>query len=98
MLPFSNSGITEVLKKTCAVCIWATIKSDSRITGACYPNVFGCTIYIMFSARLAALPWLYLKGISSGEMGEALKVLVEPEATGLSASTVSRLKQAWAQE
>ena len=46
----------------------------------------------------AALPWLYLKGISSGEMGEALKVLVGPEATGLSASTVSRLKQAWAQE
>ena len=26
----------------------------------------------------AALPWLYLKGISSGEMGEALKVLVGP--------------------
>jgi putative transposase len=46
----------------------------------------------------AALPWLYLKGISSGEMGEALQVLVGPEATGLSASTVSRLKQVWAQE
>ena len=46
----------------------------------------------------AALPWLYLKGISSGEMGEALKVLVGPEATGLSASTVSRLKQVWAEE
>ena len=46
----------------------------------------------------AALPWLYLKGISSGEMGEALKVLVGPEAEGLSASTVSRLKQTWAQE
>ena len=46
----------------------------------------------------AALPWLYLKGVSSGEMGEALKVLVGPEATGLSASTVSRLKQVWAQE
>jgi len=46
----------------------------------------------------AALPWLYLKGISSGEMGAALKVLVGPEAEGLSASTVSRLKQAWAQE
>jgi transposase-like protein len=46
----------------------------------------------------AALPWLYLKGISSGEMDEALKVLVGPEATGLSASTVSRLKQIWAQE
>jgi transposase-like protein len=46
----------------------------------------------------AALPWLYLKGISSGEMGEALKVLVGPEATGFSASTVSRLKQVWAEE
>jgi transposase-like protein len=46
----------------------------------------------------AALPWLYLKGVSSGEMGEALKVLVGPQARGLSASTVSRLKQVWAQE
>ncbi len=46
----------------------------------------------------AALPWLYLKGISSGEMGEALKVLVGPQASGLSASTVSRLKQLWGQE
>ncbi len=46
----------------------------------------------------AAVPWLYLKGISSGEMGAALEVLVGPEAKGLSASTVSRLKQVWAQE
>ena len=46
----------------------------------------------------AALPWLYLKGVSSGEMGEALKVLVGRQAQGLSASTVSRLKQVWADE
>ena len=46
----------------------------------------------------AALPWLYLKGVSSGEMGEALKVLVGPDAQGLSASTVSRLKQAWSKD
>ena len=46
----------------------------------------------------AALPWLYLKGVSSGEMGDALKVLVGHEAKGLSASTVSRLKQVWAEE
>ena len=46
----------------------------------------------------AALPWLYLKGVSSGEMGSALEVLVGPEARGLSASTVSRLKQTWAQD
>ena len=28
----------------------------------------------------AALPWLYLKGVSTGEMGAALEVLVGPEA------------------
>jgi transposase-like protein len=46
----------------------------------------------------AALPWLYLKGVSTGEMSAALEVLVGPEAKGLSASTVSRLKRSWAQE
>ena len=46
----------------------------------------------------AAVPWLYLKGISSGEMGPALEVLLGPRAKGLSASTVSRLKQVWAHE
>ena len=46
----------------------------------------------------AAIPWLYLKGISSGEMGPALEVLLGSQAKGLSASTVSRLKQVWAQE
>ena len=46
----------------------------------------------------AALPWLYLKGVSSGEMGAALKVLLGPDAKGLSANTVSRLKQDWAKE
>jgi transposase-like protein len=46
----------------------------------------------------AVLPWLYLKGISTGETHEALAVLVGPEAKGLSASTVSRLKQVRAEE
>ena len=46
----------------------------------------------------AALPWLYLKGVSSGEMGAALKVLLGPDAAGLSANTVSRLKRDWAKE
>nr|WP_319514376.1 IS256 family transposase [uncultured Cohaesibacter sp.] len=46
----------------------------------------------------AALPWLYLKGISTGEMSEALKALVGPEATGFSSKTISRLKQQWAAE
>ena len=46
----------------------------------------------------AALPWLYLKGVSSGEMQAALEVLVGPEASGLSAATVSRLKKQWGEE
>jgi len=46
----------------------------------------------------AAIPWLYLKGISSGEMGEALSVLLGSRAQGFSANTVSRLKQVWANE
>ena len=46
----------------------------------------------------AALPWLNLKGISSGEMGAALKVLLDSEAKSLSANTVSRLKGDWAKE
>lgn len=46
----------------------------------------------------AALPWLYLKGVSTGEMEKALEVLVGPDAKGLSASTVSRLKRQWADE
>jgi transposase-like protein len=46
----------------------------------------------------AALPWLYLKGISTGQMQEALAVLVGPEAKGLSAPVVSRLKTEWRRE
>ena len=46
----------------------------------------------------AALPWLYLKGISTGEMGAALKVLLGPEANGFSANTIPRLKGQWAAE
>ena len=46
----------------------------------------------------AALPWLYLKGISTGDMSDALEALVGPEARGLSATTVSRLKRRWSEE
>lgn len=44
------------------------------------------------------LPWLYLKGISTGDFGEALSALLGPEAKGLSAATISRLKAKWQQE
>lgn len=55
--------------------------------------------YVRKTASLeAAIPWLYLKGISTGEMQGALEALVGPEAKGLSASTVARLKQVWREE
>lgn len=41
------------------------------------------------------IPWLYLKGVSTGDFGEALQALLGPEAPGLSASTVVRLKEVW---
>ena len=46
----------------------------------------------------AALPWLYLHGVSTGNMREALAALVGPEAAGLSASVVARLKNRWMEE
>ena len=46
----------------------------------------------------ALLPWLYLKGISTGDFQEALQALLGPNAAGLSASTISRLKTIWEQE
>ena len=45
-----------------------------------------------------ALPWLYLKGISSGELGAALKFRLGRDAASLSANTVSCLKRDWAKE
>jgi transposase-like protein len=44
------------------------------------------------------IPWLYLKGVSTGDFSEALKALVGPECPGLSATTVTRLKTVWEQE
>jgi transposase-like protein len=55
--------------------------------------------YVRRSSRIsAALPWLYLKGVSTGDMSEALKVLVGDEARGLSPNVVSRLKAQWTDE
>ncbi|MGB7087482.1 MAG: IS256 family transposase [Phormidesmis sp.] len=44
------------------------------------------------------LPWLYLKGVSTGDFAEALSALLGPEAKGLSSATISRLKAKWKEE
>lgn len=44
------------------------------------------------------IPWLYLKGISTGDFTDALSALVGKDAPGLSATTISRLKTVWEQD
>lgn len=44
------------------------------------------------------LPWLYLKGISTGDFAEALSALVGADAKGLSPNTIQRLKESWSDE
>jgi putative transposase len=44
------------------------------------------------------IPWLYLKGISTSDFTEALAALLGRDAAGLSASTISRLKDIWQED
>ncbi len=44
------------------------------------------------------IPILYLKGVSSGDMSEALTSILGSDAAGLSATNVVRLKALWEQE
>ena len=44
------------------------------------------------------IPWLYLKGISTGDFAEALQALVGERAKGLSANVIVRLKDQWSEE
>ena len=44
------------------------------------------------------LPWLYLKGVSTGDFTEALSALLGPETKGLSPRTIGRLKKTWIKE
>lgn len=44
------------------------------------------------------IPWLYLKGISTGDFSEALQALLGKDAKGLSANVIVRLKEQWCHE
>ena len=44
------------------------------------------------------IPWLYLRGISTGDMQPALVSLLGEKAKGLSANSVTRLKASWETE
>lgn len=44
------------------------------------------------------IPWLYLKGISTGDFKEALTALLGEDVPGLSATSVVRMKEVWRRE
>lgn len=46
----------------------------------------------------AALPYLYLKGISSGDFEPVMAALLGKEVTGFSADTILRLRKTWQEE
>jgi len=55
--------------------------------------------YLRRSRSIAELiPWLYLKGISTGDFSEALQALAGPQAAGLGPNVIVRLKEQWSQE
>jgi len=61
---------------------------DIRFTSAILPP------YVRRTRSIETLlPWLYLKGLSTGDFGEALVALLGKDAPGLSASTISRLNR-----
>jgi transposase-like protein len=63
---------------------------------------FSSTVLPAYLRRTDAIeeliPWLYLKGISTGGFAEALQALVGERAKGLSANVIVRLKDQWADE
>jgi len=68
-------------------------RSDQRFTSAVLPP------YMRRSPRLEeALPVLYLRGLSTGDVGPALEVLLGQSARGFSPTTVTRLKESWKEE
>lgn len=66
------------------------------------PIQFSSSILPPYLRRSKAIdelvPWLYLKGISTGDFTEALQALLGPDVRGLSANTVVKLKEQWTRD
>jgi putative transposase len=76
--------------------------NDRRIDAQGQRMHFSSTILPPYLRRTRSLdeliPWLYLRGISTGDFTEALQALLGPQAQGLSATNIVRLKESWQQE
>ena len=76
--------------------------NDKRIDGNGQRIRFSSKILPPYLRRTKSIdeliPWLYLKGISTGDFTEALRALLGPQPSGLSATNIVRLKESWQQE
>jgi len=76
--------------------------NDKRTDADGYRIRFTSKILPPYLRRTKAIdelvPWLYLKGISTGDFPEALQALLGPGAEGLSATNICRLKRVWEAE
>jgi putative transposase len=75
---------------------------DDRVLEGKGEQRFSSQILPKFMRRAASLdsliPALYLQGISTDDFPTALEAILGPQAKGLSATTVVRLKETWATE
>ena len=75
---------------------------DDRVLKDSDEERFSSEILPRYARRVPSvdtlIPILYLKGVSSGDMSEALASILGADASGLSATNVVRLKAGWEQE
>jgi len=75
---------------------------DDRVLEGSEEERFGSDILPRYLRRVPSvdnlIPILYLKGVSSGDMSEALASILGADAAGLSATNVVRLKAQWEQD
>lgn len=76
------------------------VRDKSSDTGA--KVSFSSSILPRYLRRSKAIdeliPWLYLKGISTGDFSEALQSLTGAPVDGVSANTIVRLKETWTKD
>lgn len=84
---FIQTGLGEILVKQPRV---RDKRKGQKFTSHILPP------YLRRTSSLDALiPALYLKGVSTGDFGEALEALLGENAKGLSATNIVRLKEGW---
>ena len=76
--------------------------NDKRVDAAGNRMRFTSAILPPYLRRTKAIdelvPWLYLKGISTGDFPDALQALLGSDVEGLSATNICRLKRVWEDE